>query len=97
VSTTFAAAAQITISTAIANLGMLQARVSSNDSYLTDSAGLLTSLEENLQATLARVQNTDTTFETEEFNRLSLLTQTGQTMLAQYESLRLGLLDLLNV
>ena len=97
VSTTFAAAAQITISTAIANLGMLQARVSSNDSYLTDSASLLTNLEENLQATLDRVQNTDTTAETEEFNRLSLLTQTGQTMLAQYESLRLGLLDLLNV
>jgi flagellin-like hook-associated protein FlgL len=44
-----------------------------------------------------RIQNTNTTTETVEFNRLSLLTQTGQTMLANYETLRLGLLDLLRI
>jgi len=95
--TTAAAAAQATVSTAIANLGILQARASSTKDYLDDSNDLLVNLEENLQATVDRIQNTNTTTETVEFNRLSLLVQTGQTMLANYETLRLGLLDLLRI
>jgi flagellin len=98
VSTTTAAAdAQATVSTAIANLGILQARASSTKAFLDDANDLLVSLEENLQSTVDRIQNTNTTTETVEFNRLSLLTQTGQTMLANYETLRLGLLDLLRI
>ncbi|MBI4658095.1 MAG: flagellin [Verrucomicrobia bacterium] len=95
--TTSAASAIGTVSTAIANLGILQARVDSNSTRLSDSKDLLVSLEENLQAVVDRVQNTNTTSETVEFNRLSLLTQTGQTMLANFETLRLGLLDLLQI
>ncbi|MBM3838030.1 MAG: hypothetical protein FJ398_08690 [Verrucomicrobia bacterium] len=95
--TTAAAAAQATVSTAIANLGILQTRASSTKDFIDDANDLLVSLEENLQSTVDRIQNTNTTTETVEYNRLSLLTQTGQTMLANYESLRLGLLDLLEI
>lgn len=95
--TTAAAAAQATVSTAIANLGILQSKASSTKDYLDDSNDLLTNLEENLQSTVDRIQATNTTTETVEFNRLSLLTQTGQTMLANYETLRLGLLDLIKI
>ena len=94
---TAASAAQAAVSTAIANLGILQTKAGSTKDFLDDSASLLTTLSENLQSTVDRIQNTNTTTETVEFNRLSLLTQTGQTMLANYESLRLGLLDLLKI
>ena len=97
VSTTTAAAALATVSLAIANLGILQTRASSTKSYLDDSKSLLTNLGENLQSTVDRIQSTNTTTESVEFNRLSLLTQTGQTMLANYETLRLGLLNLLKI
>ena len=95
--TTAAAAALTSVSTAIANLGILQTKSSSTKDYLSDSAAMLVKIRENTQATVDRVLNTNSTTESVEFNRLSLLTQTGQTMLANYESLRLGLLDLLRI
>lgn len=95
--TTAAVSAQNAVSVATQNLGILQSRISSNSQSLTDYKSLLTTLSTNLQKNADAITATNTTSETVEFNRLSLLTQTGQTMLANYETLRLGLLNLLKI
>lgn len=92
--TTAAASAQSAVSVAINNLTILQGRVSSNIQILGLYDDLLTIGTENLTSVKDRLLAVDTAAETTEFNRLDLLTQTGTTMIANWNSLRTNLLAL---
>ncbi|MBM3835890.1 MAG: hypothetical protein FJ403_22015 [Verrucomicrobia bacterium] len=92
--TASAAAAQAAVSTAITNLTVMQSRVSGNITVLNLYDDLLTDAIDNLTATKDRITAVDTATESAEFSRLDLLTQTGTSMIANWNTLRTNLLDL---
>lgn len=92
--TTAAAAAQTAVSTATATLTVLQGIANAGAGRIDNVTGTLSDEKENLQAVIDRIKNVDTVSENENFSNLSLLTQTGTTLIAQYNLLRSNLLTL---
>lgn len=92
--TTAAAAAQVSVSTAVATLTVLQGIANAGAGRIDNVQSTLTDEKTNLQAVVDRIKNVDTVAENEEFSNLSLLTQTGTTLIAQYNLLRSNLLTL---
>ncbi|MDA1274458.1 MAG: flagellin [Verrucomicrobia bacterium] len=95
VSTTSSAATAVAaVSTAVASLTVLQGVANAGAGRIDNITSTLTIQKTNLQAIVDRVNNVDTTAENENFSNLSLLTQTGSTLIAQYNLLRSNLLTL---
>ena len=82
------------MTTAQATLTALQGIATAGAGRIDNESGSITIQEENLQAVVDRIKNVDITTENEEFSNLSLLTQTGTTLIAQYNLLRSNLLTL---
>ncbi|MCF7763096.1 MAG: hypothetical protein K9N62_05435 [Verrucomicrobia bacterium] len=89
-----ATAAEFAVTTAVAALTALQGIATAGAGRIDNESGSITIQEENLQAVVDRIKNVDITTENEEFSNLSLLTQTGTTLIAQYNLLRSNLLTL---
>lgn len=92
--TTSSATALSAVSVAIGNLSIMQAAISARSEILGYYKDNLTSVSDNLTSINNRIVKTDATLESAEFNRLDLLTQTGTTMIANWNSLRTNLLSL---
>jgi flagellin len=90
-----AATALSAVSTAIANLGIMQARAGSNSEVLDLYNGTLTTLSDNLTDVKNRIVATDLTTESNNFSRLSVLVEGGSSVLAEWNTLRRNLLTLL--
>jgi flagellin len=93
--TTAAATAQAAVSAAVINLSVIQGRIGGNIQMLGLYDDLLTTASENLTSIKDRLLNVDTASESAEFSRLDLLTQTGSTMIANWNTLRTNLLSLI--
>lgn len=89
-----AASAEFAVTTAQATLTALQGIATAGAGRINNVTSTITIQEENLQAVVDRIKNVDITTENEEFSNLSLLTQTGTTLIAQYNLLRSNLLTL---
>ena len=93
--TTAAATAEALLTTAINNLGLMQAKVGANITRLNLTSDNLTVLNDNLGAASDRITVVDVPTETTEFTRLQLLVDAGTTMLAEANTRQKSLLDLL--
>ena len=89
-----AASAAWSVTTAQATLTALQGIATAGAGRIENVTSTITIQEQNLQAVVDRIKNVDITTENEEFSNLSLLTQTGTTLIAQYNLLRSNLLTL---
>lgn len=93
--TTAAATALTSVSTAITNLGLMQAKVGSAIARLDLTSDVLSAEEENLSTATSLIRDVDVATETTEYARLQLLVDSGTAMLTQSQLLPQSLLSLI--